>query len=153
MAIFKKSVSSILVMISVGLLLAVQPQAEDVAGEKDLSPVAPDSAGNLDQLLELLHNDKPTLVYFYQSVTCSCTAAHCRIAQDAIADIDELQARNQDLNFISIDFYYAEEAESLYKCEVVPLIIGFNKQGSEVGRVEWDINNNNIIEILVKMKE
>jgi hypothetical protein len=153
MGSFNKFILMALVFIFTGLLLGIQVQAEDEIAESDTSLEVIDSTDNLGTLAELLHNGKPTLAYFYQSVSCSCTVAHCQIAKDALAGIEELKPANKDLNFISIDFFYAEAAESLYKCQVVPLIIGFDKAGKEVGRAEWDIDDKVINDILAKMKE
>jgi hypothetical protein len=150
MGIFKK----MLIIMSAIVLLSLSAVGQDDAGinEGEISqPAKPDSS-NLDKLDAMLGSGKPTLAYFYYSVACSCTAVQCSLAFDAIAKIDELDTEYKNLNYISIDAYYEEAAESLYQCQVVPLVVGYNSAGKEVARVEWEIDGKAINEIINEIK-
>jgi hypothetical protein len=150
MGIFKK----MLIIMSAIVLLSLSAVGQDDAGvneEEILQPEKADSS-NLVKLAAMLGSGKPTLAYFYYSVACSCTAVQCSLAFDAISEIDELDTENKNLNYISIDAYYEEAAESLYRCQVVPLVIGYDSSGSEVARVEWEIDEKAVNGIINKIK-
>jgi len=104
-----------------------------------------DSAGgsgvvSLDSLERILESGKPSIVYFYHSVACSCTAARCSLAAAAIDSVPSLKDPEQGFNFMTIDSFYEPAFDSLYAVEIVPAIVYYDRQGSEVLRYEWEIN-------------
>lgn len=107
---------------------------------------------NIMKLKSDLSSGKPTLAYFYYSVACSCAAAQCALASAALDSIPELSNAADAPYYICIDAYNEDAAESLYNIEAVPAIIGFDKSGKEVGRLEWFIDKGSIQKLIARIK-
>jgi hypothetical protein len=150
MGIFRAS-TIFLAIIALSPIAVYAQVSDDSSGQTAIKIEQADSSG-LDKLAGFLKNGMPTFAYFYYSVACSCTAAQCSLAHEAIDKTDELNDENPDLNFVSIDAYYEEAAESLYQCQVVPLVVGYDGTGKEIERAEWDIDIKAINKILEKIK-
>jgi hypothetical protein len=128
-------------------------QTEEISEKQIVNQKGFDEPTKLENLTNLLQNGKPTFAYFYYSIACSCTAVQCSLAAEAIARTEDLNSGSDIVNYISIDAYYEAEAESLHKCQIVPLIVGFNSKGEEVGRIDWDVDKEAIEMILGKIIE
>ncbi len=94
----------------------------------------------IDSLLAFLKSGKPTLAYFYYSVACSCTAARCAIAANALDSIQDLKPGNDSLNFVRVDAYLEEAAEKMFKVPIIPAVVFFDRTGVELNRLEWGTN-------------
>ena len=122
---------------------------EDIAGDR----AEIDTTANLEKLAGMLQSGKPTFAYFYYSVACSCTAVQCSLAAESIERTEELNSENEHINYISIDAFSEAVAESLDKLQVVPLIIGFNAEGKEVARADWDVDMDAVEMVLGKIEK
>ena len=107
---------------------------------------------NLHSLQSDILSGKPTLAFFFYSVACSCTAARCSIAASAIDSIQELNGKNDSINYRALDAYLVPEAESLYNLMIMPAVVFFDKGGKEVNRLEWGTNRE-AIKLLIEHPE
>lgn len=144
---------AVLIFLIALVFAAALTRADDDAEKQNVEAAEPAETTKLEILASLLNNGKPTFAYFYYSVACSCTAVQCSLASDAIAGTAGLNDENKELNYIAIDAFHETAAESLYQCQIVPLIIGFSSEGEEISRIDWDVNKEAIEMILNKIKK
>ena len=106
---------------------------------------------SISELPLMLNSGKPTLAYVYYSVACSCTAAHCAIAEAALDSASSENRLAGKVNILKIDGFTEELADSVFKVGFVPLIVHYDKDGKETSRIEWEISKE-MIENLVTDK-
>jgi hypothetical protein len=144
MAVFRKA-GFIIGMCAITMIPIILAAADN--REISEQPAIEDSK-NAAAMAGCLKNGRPTLAYFYYSVACSCTAVQCSLASAAIADTPELQEKNEEFNFVRIDAFYYEEADSLYDLFLIPAMIAYGKDGRELSRVEWDIDRESVRKLI-----
>ena len=93
----------------------------------------------IEVLGDQLRSGKPVIAYFYQSVACSCVAAQCSLAAAVTDSVPDLEG-NDKFCFAKVDVFYTDDAESLFKVDIVPAFVYFDKTGKEINRLEWDIS-------------
>jgi len=134
-------------------MVVIIPFSSGVADEKGTAGLsAIEELNGAAALASCLNNGRPTLAYFYYSVACSCTAVQCSLALVAIADAPELQAENEDFNFVCVDAFYHEEVDSQYNLFFIPAMIAYGEDGRELYRVEWDIDKKSVRKLVNLIK-
>ena len=98
-------------------------------------------SNNLESFESALKSGKPTLALVYYSVACSCTAAHCAIAEAALDSATSESSPAGSVNVIKVDGYTEELADSVFAVGFIPLIVHYNQDGKETARIEWDISS------------
>ncbi|MCP4580646.1 MAG: thioredoxin family protein [candidate division Zixibacteria bacterium] len=143
MAIYRKGIFKLAAILSLALILNQAFAENSDEGLKSADIAAQDAEeylalSGLEALSQALTNDKPTLAYFFQSVACSCVAAQCALTDTTIDSVAELKD-NESFDFVRVDIFYTDAAESLYKVDIVPAFVYYNDMGTEINRLEWTV--------------